>query len=58
VLGNWKTIGILQVAKSTVGYNDGTNEANRVCNATQVVCNMLYYIKQFKMLEVLELFLH
>jgi len=51
VLGNWKTINIFQVAKSAVGYYDDTNEANFVCNATLVIYNMLYYIKQVKMFK-------
>jgi len=51
VLVNWKTINILQVAKSAVGYYDDMNLANLVCNATQVIFNMLYYIKPFKMFK-------
>jgi hypothetical protein len=45
VLGNWKTINILQIEKSTVGYYDGMNVA------TQVIYNKVFYIKQFKMFK-------
>lgn len=48
VFGNWKTINILQVAKSVVGCYDAMNEVNFVCNATHVIYNMLYYIKLYK----------
>jgi len=30
VLGNWKTINSLEVAKSAVGYDDDMNEVNLV----------------------------
>jgi len=51
VLGNWNTINILEVAKSVVCYYDAMNEVNLVCNATQVIYNMLYYIKLFKIFK-------
>jgi hypothetical protein len=37
VLGNWKAINTLQVAKSTIGYYDDMNEATFVCK-----CNTDY----------------